>query len=97
MGDGRAVESGPKTKAGARTVDLDASLLAILRQHRRQQLEEQLKAGEAWEGSGYVFTTELGTPYYPGYFSDAWGGASRPLVSPLSGCTTPVTPASAPC
>jgi integrase len=72
MGNGRAVESGPKTKAGARTIDLDASLVAILRQHRRHQLEEQLKAGEAWDGSGYVFTSELGQPYYPGYFSDAW-------------------------
>ena len=29
-------------------------------------------AGEAWQGSGYVFTNELGEPYYPGYFSDAW-------------------------
>lgn len=72
MGDGTAVESGPKTKAGARTIDLDAPVVAILRQHRKKQLEEQLKAGEAWEGSGYVFVTELGTPYYPGYFSDAW-------------------------
>jgi integrase len=72
MGDGRAVESGPKTKAGARTIDLDASVVSILRQHRRHQLQEQLKAGEAWESTGYVFTNELGTPYYPGYFSDAW-------------------------
>jgi integrase len=72
MNGGQAVESGPKTKAGARTIDLDASLVAILRQHRRHQIEEQLKAGEAWQGSGYLFTNELGQPYYPGYFSDAW-------------------------
>lgn len=72
MEGGQAVESGPKTKAGARTIDLDPSLVAILRQHRRHQLEEQLKAGEAWAASGYVFTNELGEPYYPGYFSDAW-------------------------
>jgi integrase len=72
MEGGQAVESGPKTKAGARTIDLDASLVAILRQHRRRQIEDQLKAGEAWQGSGYVFTNELGEPYYPGYFSDAW-------------------------
>ncbi|MDA8302126.1 MAG: tyrosine-type recombinase/integrase [Actinomycetota bacterium] len=69
---GQAVESGPKTDAGARTIDLDASLVAILRQHRRRQLEEHLRAGEAWQDTGYVFVSELGEPYYPGYFSDAW-------------------------
>jgi integrase len=69
---GQAVESGPKTDAGARTIDLDAALVAILRQHRRRQIEERLRAGEAYEDTGFVFVGELGSPYYPGYFSDAW-------------------------
>jgi integrase len=73
MGDGRAVESGPKTKAGARTIDLDSALVGILRTHRIHQVEEQLTVGKAWDRSGYVFTTnELGEPYYPGYFTAEW-------------------------
>jgi len=79
---GKVEETTPKTAAGRRTLDLDASLVAILRAHRKAQLEEQLKAGEAWEGSGYVFTNELGGAYYPGYFSDAWERRVKALGLP---------------
>jgi integrase len=60
-----AVESDPKTSAGRRVIPLDAQLVTEIRSHRRCQLEDRLRAGEAWHESGYVFTDELGAPLLP--------------------------------
>lgn len=70
--DGKPVISQPKTKAGKRSVPLDAGLTAALRAHRRRQLEERLAWGEAWTDCGYVFTREDGTPVHPETFSTAF-------------------------
>jgi integrase len=67
---GQVVSSRPKTDAGVRRISLDAHLVATLRAHRRRQLEERLRAGEAYQDSGFVFTDELGTAYYPDTFSE---------------------------
>jgi integrase len=69
MVDNKAIESDPKTSAGRRSVSLDSQLVAEFRSHRKRQLEERLRAGEAWEESGYVFTDELGRPIHPDTFS----------------------------
>ncbi len=55
------------TKGGrSRTVSLDRDTVAILREHRRQQAEERLAAGSAWnDNGGLVFTTRWGEPLYP--------------------------------
>ncbi|MGF6883785.1 hypothetical protein ABIA39_008368 [Nocardia sp. GAS34] len=37
-------------------------LVAILRQHRKRQLEEKFKAGKDWKKTDLVFTTEPGRP-----------------------------------
>lgn len=63
--DNKVVESDPKTAAGRRSVPLDVQLVAEFRAHRRHQLEERFRAGEAWEESGFVFTDELGRPIVP--------------------------------
>ena len=63
--DNKVVESDPKTAAGRRSVSLDAQLVAEFRAHRKHQLEERMRAGEAWEESGFVFTDELGQPIVP--------------------------------
>jgi integrase len=68
--DGQVVASRPKTDAGVRRISLDALLVATLRGHRRHQLEERLRAGEAYQDGGFVFTDELGTAYYPDTFSE---------------------------
>jgi integrase len=67
---GQVVDSRPKTAAGVRTIPLDPHLVAALRAHRRRQLEERLRAGAAYEDSGYVFIDELGAAYYPDTFSE---------------------------
>jgi integrase len=69
MVDGKVTGSDPKTKAGRRSVSLDPQLVGEFRSHRKRQLEERLRAGEAWEDSGYVFTDELGRPVHPDTFS----------------------------
>lgn len=59
------VRSEPKTNAGRRTVPLVPEAVAALREARVQQARERLAAGEAWTDTGYVFTTEIGTPVDP--------------------------------
>lgn len=67
--DNVPTESDPKTNAGRRSLPLDETLVAEFRSHRRRQLEERLKAGEAWTDTGYVFTDELGAPLDPTFIS----------------------------
>ncbi len=63
--DGQVIESDPKTKNSRRQVPRDPHLVTELRSHRRHQLEERLRAGEAWKESGFVFVDELGQPIVP--------------------------------
>jgi integrase len=50
----------PKTERSRRTLRLGNHLVSALRDHRRQQLEERLAAGDQWHDSDYVFTTPTG-------------------------------------
>lgn len=53
-----------KSHDAVRSVDLDETLIEVLRSQRRLQAEEQL-ATEAYEPSEYVFTRSAGGPYHP--------------------------------
>jgi integrase len=55
---GRVVEGPPKTRSGARTVPLMPPVVEALREWRRQQLEQRLAAGSAWEGGDWVLTMD---------------------------------------
>jgi integrase len=55
----------PKTAKSRRTVDLDARTSAGLREWRRVQIEERLRAGSAWTPGEWVVADELGTPLRP--------------------------------
>ncbi|MCY1141581.1 tyrosine-type recombinase/integrase [Actinoplanes sp. Pm04-4] len=64
------VEGDPKTAAGRRAVALDKHTVAILREHRRRQLQrrDRRHATKAqWNDSGYVFTRKDGQPINPNY------------------------------
>jgi len=53
----------PKSAASAATIPLAPAAIAALRAHRARQLEMRFRAGTtAWQETGYVFTTEIGTP-----------------------------------
>ena len=55
----------PKTARSRRTVELDSQTVAVLREHRKAQLEERLRAGTAWTPGEWVFTNEIGIPLRP--------------------------------
>ena len=57
--------SEPKTKRGRRSVALDTATVKALRDWRRQQLEERMTWGPAWQSTGLVFTREDGTTWHP--------------------------------
>ncbi|WP_240610894.1 site-specific integrase [Ammonifex thiophilus] len=51
----------PKTRGSRRKVPVDSVTLAWLREWRKEQLEERLRAGEEWaDREGLVFTTRKG-------------------------------------
>jgi len=58
-----------KTASGRRTLALTPSLATALRVQRKRQLAQRLLAGPAWQDTGYIFTTSIGThldPSVPG-------------------------------
>jgi integrase len=70
--DGALQAVTPKTKKSRRTVPLIAVCAEALRSHKRHQAKERLLAGEKWVQTGYVFTTEIGTPIEPDNLRRVW-------------------------
>ncbi|MEW6545421.1 MAG: tyrosine-type recombinase/integrase [Bacillota bacterium] len=52
----------PKTPRSRRPIPLDCVSLEVLRQHRKQQMEERWRAGSSWQDYGLVFSTDKGKP-----------------------------------
>lgn len=67
----------PKTQRSRRSVALSPESVRRLRRHRQRQLEERLLLGPAYEDSGLVFATPLGTPIDPSNLRRAWSGIVR--------------------
>jgi integrase len=68
----------PKTARSRRSVSLDPETVAALREHRRKQNEERLRAGEVWSGEGdFVFTNEIGRPVHPSALSRLFASCVR--------------------
>jgi len=63
--DGMPHVKPPKTARSRRTVELDSQTVAVLREHRKAQLEERLRAGTAWTPGEWLFTNEIGIPLRP--------------------------------
>jgi integrase len=70
--DGALQAVTPKTKKSRRTVPLIAVCAGALSSHKRRQAMERLLAGERWVETGYVFTTEIGTPIEPDNLRRVW-------------------------
>ncbi len=51
-----------KTPQSRRTIPLPSSVAKSLREHRRKQNEERLKAGTSFQANDFVFAGELGNP-----------------------------------
>lgn len=50
----------PTKNSKGRTLTLPASVVKVLKNVKKTQLENRLRYGECWENSGFVFTDELG-------------------------------------
>lgn len=64
---GKTVIEQESTKGGdgARIVQLDSETLRLVKDHRRRQIEERMKAGSLWQEANYIFTRENGLPLDP--------------------------------
>ena len=62
----------PKTRAGARVVSLDPETVTALAAWRRQQAEERLAVGPAWQDHGLVFVDQVGVPPHPETMTRWW-------------------------
>ncbi|MCA1832114.1 MAG: site-specific integrase, partial [Actinobacteria bacterium] len=68
----------PRTKTGRpRIVSLDTDTVAGLRAWGKRQKEERLRAGEAWQDTGRVFTWEDGSVVNPERWSDWFSQHAR--------------------
>lgn len=63
--NGKLVTMATKTRRSQRTIPLPALVVGALERHRVQQVQEREDLGLAWQNSGHVFTTALGTPLDP--------------------------------
>ena len=55
----------PTKNSKGRTITPASYVMTLLRGQKRKQAEWQLRAGRLWEGSGLVFTNELGSHLMP--------------------------------
>lgn len=69
---GSLVRKRLKTPASHATIPVPAVVMEALRAHRVRQAQARL-AAVAWEESGLVFTTKIGTPLEPRNINRAWG------------------------
>ncbi len=55
----------PKSRSARRSISVDPSLAAMLRQHKRLQTAQQAAAGTEWFDGDFIFTNDLGRPIAP--------------------------------
>jgi integrase len=55
----------PKNELSQRVIAIPHSVMAMLKQFKKQQAEERLKVGDLWQGSDRIFTTWDGQPAHP--------------------------------
>jgi len=78
----------PKSENGHRTLPLDDTLVAALKELRKRQAADSIKAGAAYQdgldaqdwyapGDAYIATDALGIPVHPEWYSDEFGRILR--------------------
>lgn len=63
--EGRLQLVEPKSLKSRRTIAMPQATVLALRDHRKRQLEERMPEGSAWQETGFIFTTTIGTPIEP--------------------------------
>jgi integrase len=77
MAAGKVVISSPKTKSASRSIGLDPQTVVALRTYKARQGRERLIAGDAWLGTDWVFTDELGRALHPTKVSKLFAEAAQ--------------------
>jgi len=62
----------PKTNSGVRQLPIDQDTAAVLRQHKRAQNVERLKAGDLYQDNGLVFCRADGSYLVPAYVGHSY-------------------------
>lgn len=57
---GQLIKTSPKTANSRRDIPLSEGLIQLLKDHRKTQIAERLRAGDKWLDNDLVFATELG-------------------------------------
>ena len=65
------IEDDLKTASSRRTIDLDEQTMAMLRRHRRHQLEQRMASGRRGD-DGFVFARPDGSPVHPDLISQTF-------------------------
>lgn len=76
----------PKTKGSRRVVPLVDGAIAALTARAEQQVRDAEEAGAAWQGSGFVFTDQLGRPLRPDSIGKRLKAAQRKAGVPETRC-----------
>ncbi|MGC1239896.1 MAG: tyrosine-type recombinase/integrase [Acidimicrobiales bacterium] len=63
--EGALITSDTKTARSRRAVNLPTTMIVELKAHKSRQAAERLALGGAWQTTGYIFTTTIGTPIDP--------------------------------
>ncbi|MGL5823604.1 MAG: site-specific integrase, partial [Nocardioides sp.] len=80
---GELLLKAPKTRKSRRTVPLPPPVVEALRAHRAAQGRERLAAGAAWQDTGMVFASRVGTPMEPDNLRRSWYRVRAVLPEPL--------------
>jgi integrase len=64
--------SAPKTKSGVRRVTLAPDVLEVLEDHRERQAAQRKYMGEAYQDSGIMFASEVGSHIHPRNLKRTW-------------------------
>jgi len=77
--NGRWYENAPKSRTGVRIISISEELIQILKDWKKRQVEDRLKAGAYWLSGDYVFASKIGKPIdHPTYYN-AWRRTLRRL------------------
>ena len=66
-----------KTAKSRRTVILPPGALELLKQHKAEQMIQASMMEDGWKQTGFVFTSEIGTPVEPRNLNKAFKGALK--------------------
>jgi integrase len=83
VANNRTIITPLKTRASIRTLPLLAFVSEALDRRRERQEQERLVASTAWQESGLVFTSTVGTMYQPANLHKRWQGHLRNADLPI--------------